>query len=402
MNDAVSVDYSKHPAFPITPHVFRLPEGFILQFETLYSQFANPAGKGGTHKELLIELLRSLFDDWRRQCLDYSEEVFVETLEMMCAKVLQEQSEYFAWRRSGFSQRGTRSASSGSNERYVVGELSAAETDRLSVIAAPEIEVFRKRADQGLLKRSDLSTGRGKTVNELVRHLNSYFKSNGMLEWVSESCGTDMVVAGLSLELSDSRSIWWRHALPEIEPPRTMYAHVDEAIGVPKAIVYLSEVGPLNGPTSCYPGLYEDMRLCALSDLVGRALSKLNEPGSPLSKLMNDGRYHQAQSSVRFRQLFMKLPATLRFYSHLGWDVVPGSQLETDMVLREEFLLGRSGTFIVFDGGRLFHRGGLIEEGDRVALQVIFRPRIQTTFRSRVKRKILRFLDDWKSTRGHK
>jgi hypothetical protein len=403
MNSTPKVDYSEHPAFPSAAEVFSISEDFALLFESLYSQFSDPAGAISTNAKPVVDLLESLFDEWKLQCHDGLEVLFVNTLETMSVRVLEEQNDFFAWQRANFSS-GTESATTRSapKERYVVGELSVAEADRLSAIAASEIEVFRKRANLGLLKRSDLSIGRGRTVNELVHHLNSYFNSNGMLEWTSESCGTDMVVAGLSLELSDSRSDWWRHAIPDIEPPKTMYAHVDEAIGVPKAIVYLSDVGPLNGPTSCYPGLYEEMRLSALSDVVGRAISKLNEPGLPLAKMMDDGRYHQAQSSLRFRQLFMRLPSSLRFYSHLGWDVVPGSQLETDMVHREEFLLGRSGTFIVFDGGRLFHRGGLIEEGDRVALQVIFRPRDQTTFQSRVKRKINRILDDWKDTRGHR
>ena len=30
------------------------------------------------------------------------------------------------------------------------------------------------------------------------------------------------------------------------------------------------------------------------------------------------------------------------------------------------------GTFIVFDGAKLLHRGGLLEEGIRVVLQVVF------------------------------
>jgi len=37
-------------------------------------------------------------------------------------------------------------------------------------------------------------------------------------------------------------------------------------------------------------------------------------------------------------------------------------------------MTGPAGTFIVFDGARLLHRGGLIELGERIALQVVFFP----------------------------
>ena len=35
-------------------------------------------------------------------------------------------------------------------------------------------------------------------------------------------------------------------------------------------------------------------------------------------------------------------------------------------------VIGEAGTFIVFDGGTLPHRGGLLKSNERVALQVIF------------------------------
>jgi hypothetical protein len=37
-------------------------------------------------------------------------------------------------------------------------------------------------------------------------------------------------------------------------------------------------------------------------------------------------------------------------------------------------MTGPPGKFIVFDGSQLLHRGGLIEAGERIALQVVFYP----------------------------
>lgn len=96
---------------------------------------------------------------------------------------------------------------------------------------------------------------------------------------------------------------------------------------------------------------------------------------SLLAEFLADRPYHQTIGSRNFRRLFMFLPPELRFNSHLGWDVIPESDLEQTMVGVEEKMLGGPGTYTVFDGGRLFHRGGLVEDGQRLALQVIFGPR---------------------------
>jgi len=68
----------------------------------------------------------------------------------------------------------------------------------------------------------------------------------------------------------------------------------------------------------------------------------------------------------------MALPTSLRFNSHFGWDVLPSSEVEARVASREVVMTGPPGTAIVFDGARLLHRGGLIDSGERIVLQVIF------------------------------
>jgi hypothetical protein len=52
-------------------------------------------------------------------------------------------------------------------------------------------------------------------------------------------------------------------------------------------------------------------------------------------------------------------------------------------------MVGAPGTFIVFDGARLLHRGGMVRSGERIALQVIFSSATKT---SRVLGKIKRVI----------
>jgi hypothetical protein len=151
-----------------------------------------------------------------------------------------------------------------------------------------------------------------------------------------------------------------------------LYAHLDESVDAPKSIVYLSKVEQTNGPTSCYPGVLDALGLGSLQDMVGRVIANVgNAADSPL-RAYYAKQYHQSMSSEAFRRHFMRLPAAIRFNSHLGWDVLPDSAAERVLSGAERTMLGEPGTFIVFDGARLFHRGGLVMTGERVVLQVVF------------------------------
>jgi hypothetical protein len=194
----------------------------------------------------------------------------------------------------------------------------------------------------------------------------------------------------LALELSVPQATWWRSAIDGLErPPATLYAHMDETIACPKAIVYLTDVAEKNGPTSCYSGAYEAMQLNPFQELVGRVVGTVGARADSPLKALYAKQYHQSMNSENFRRHFMRLPTSLRFNSHLGWDVLPGSAAEAQLVKIERKMIGPAGTFIAFDGARLLHRGGLMEAGERVALQVIFS---DLTFMERAVSKVKRML----------
>jgi hypothetical protein len=218
-----------------------------------------------------------------------------------------------------------------------------------------------------------LSVNSGPVVRAIRDVLNREFKALGVLDAVSAYTGRKTRVIGLALELSVPQATWWKNAIPGLDrPARTLYAHLDETIACPKSIVYLSDVTEQNGPTGCYPGAYEAMQLNPLQEMIGRVLGTVGtQPDSPLKDYYAK-QYHQSVNSENFRRHFMRLPESLRFNSHMGWDVLPGRELESQLAARERRMTGPAGTFIAFDGACLLHRGGLMEQGERVALQVIF------------------------------
>jgi hypothetical protein len=233
--------------------------------------------------------------------------------------------------------------------------------------------MLRERAATGQLTRDALSVNSGAMVHALGGILNREFDSLGVLDAVSAYARRPMRVTGLAYELSVPQVQWWRNGLPGLQrAPQTLYAHLDESAAVPKAIVYLTDVGHENGPTGCYPGAYEELALNPFQDMIGRVVGYVgNAPDSPLRPIYAKT-YHQSMTSEAFRHHFMKLPPEVRFNSHLGWDILPGSEAEATLAAREQRLTGLAASFVVFDGARLLHRGGLVQGGERIALQVMF------------------------------
>jgi hypothetical protein len=63
------------------------------------------------------------------------------------------------------------------------------------------------------------------------------------------------------------------------------------------------------------------------------------------------------------------------------------------MVQKENMMLGVPGDFVVFDGAQLLHRGGLITQGERVVLQVVFYPKSKIDLSTRLKWQIQKFVE---------
>ena len=335
------------------------------------SQFAESAAR-------CQRQLDAVFDQLEAQSPDGLERRFLVELRAECKRLAGEELRLYARRPSGRgislgNARTQRDAARLRNDFYYFGALPRFSVDEMLAIAKPEIEQFRARAAAGQLTREHLSSNTGRPVRDIIRVLNREYRSLGVIDAVSAYMGHRMAVGGLALELSVPQASWWTNAFSGLaRAPDTLYAHFDESIVFPKSIVYLSDVTPENGPTSCYRRAYPSLGLTPLQEIVGRVLSNVgNAPDSELTKHYAK-RYHQSMSSEGFRRHFMRLPESMRFNSHFGWDVLPDSEAEQELVAREEVMVGPAGTFIVFDGAKLLHRGGMVRQGDRIALQVVF------------------------------
>lgn len=388
--------YELHPHFRFDRPPLQLDPGRLGAFNTAY-EFARTF-RGRLNSPLFLSCRRQctqeladVFSELKVQTADQLEVRFLQELQAECRRLLLEELDYFRARHSGSGvafpgQRMRADALRLQQDRYFFGVLPSEVTREILDIGAPDLSAFRQNAKQGRLTREDLSVNTGPKVHKISHILNRAYRALGVLDAVGTYAGHPMSVTGLAFELSVPQANWWVNSYGQLpRAPMTLYAHMDESVKFPKSIVYLSEVDETNGQTSCYLHAYEALGLNPLQEIVGRVLSNVgNSPESPLRDYYAK-QYHQSMSSGRFRQHFMRLPAVMRFNSHFGWDVLPGSEAEATLVRRERLMTGPPGTFIVFDGARLLHRGGMVQKKERIALQVVFSV---TTFPRRILGKI--------------
>ena len=362
-----SVDYDQRFASQTHTEPLTIDEDLLVLFDDIYDSLIS--GQTDRSRELipaLREIHRSLIenaeDEFQRQ--------FITELFRDLERLISEQIEYFL---SCFEPKRKFSETFLDRGEFKITNISSSALKKILEIHQPVVSELRKNAEKGFLRREDLSVNSGKIVRRICRVLNKEFRQSGVLQVLQYLIPGRPKVVGVAIELSAAGSTWWQTRGESSHWPQTMYAHVDRGIDAPKAILYLTDVGEHNGATSCYPSAYQKITKNWLQDLVGRSLETIGrDPNSPLYEYYSLSGEGQPLQNPKFLEHFVSLPKSLRFNSHFGWDVIPGSHLEEFLTHTEQKIIGPAGTCFVFDGSQLLHRGGLILEGERVVLQIVF------------------------------
>ncbi len=359
--NALNESYISHPAFSNFESSLVADSDQVELVNRMWLDFLD--GRSTPTAALLRDSIESIFRSLGRQSVD---PLLNQFLSELCDLTVNQFLSDFKFLSAGLPDASPRLR----DDRYFFTELPVQTVAKILRTMSRFLQSARSAAAAGETRRDVLSINHGRDIRKVVRLLDRDFRKLGVLDDVSTILPRRARVVGVAFELSVPTSTWWRDSLGL--GPKTLYAHFDESITAPKAIVYLSEVHAENGPTSCFPHIYEELALSPLQDAVGRIVGTVgNKADSPLLAAYGKT-YHQSMSSPLFRAHFMALPTSLRFNSHFGWDVLPSSEVEARVASREVVMTGPPGTAIVFDGARLLHRGGLIDSGERVVLQVIF------------------------------
>ncbi len=385
MESKLELPYKKHLAFS-NEQRFKLSS--THNFESTYEQARNGQGSA---KECL-DSVDKIFSELIKQVTNERQQLFVEDLKKHSLRLLQEDLGVFK-RRASKSQAETPALYEKFNDqKFLQNSISEDGVRKINKAISGLVDGFRENAKAGWTKRTELSQNTGLVVRRVVYLLNKEFEKNGILQVMTRYMNKEMVVIGLAVELSVPNANWWKVDYQVYEQvPKTLYFHFDESIAYPKAIVYLTDVNERTGATSCSPNFVKNSDMSHLQFLIGRAITCVGKEDNPRLRSFYDHKYHQTFGCPLFRTDFSSLPDELRFSSHFGWDVIPGSELETFLLKDEQKIVGKAGTFIAFDGGLLPHRGGLILEGDRIALQVIFGEKI--SIYKRIQNKLKKYLN---------
>ena len=274
------------------------------------------------------------------------------------------------------------------DNKYLFGNLSLNSLNEISNIVEYYKNYLNEQISKGLVDRESLTITQGKKIRKIIEILNNEFSKNGILELVSNYINKDYLVTGCSIEMSVPTSKWWKNTYNNSSPD-LWYTHVDQSFITPKSIIYLSDVNETNGPTSFFPGAIEDMEINFLQNLIGRCVAKIGSKKS--SKLFG---YYKTDTDKKFNSEklmshFNKLPDYLKFEAHIGWYIKKNSNFEEYLKNKEIKFIGKKGSFVVFDGAQIFHRGGLIEKDKRIVLQVTFGEKI--SFIKKIYNKICRY-----------
>lgn len=384
METKLDLPYKEHLAFqaPDVTHM-SLPETF--GFNEYYNELkaACMGQNAGDIEKLRATCLTSfdkIFETLLTQVDNKREELFVKDLHFHSVRILKEDINVFI-KRAGvskvFADKGGKDCSGTyekfAKQKFLQGKISQNSVNRINSKIAVLVEGFRENAKNGKTTREDLSVNNGSVVREIRSLLNQEFEKGCTLEVLKRYMGARIVVTGLAIELSVPTSNWWRVNYSVYDrQPNTTYFHFDESLAHPKAILYLTDVTERTGATSCAPTFVEKSNISPLHFLIGRAIICVGKEDNPVLCKYYNHQYHQVFGCPVFKKDFSKLPPELQFSSHFGWDVIPDTKLEDFLMTDEIKIVGEAGTYLAFDGGELPHRGGLLMEGERVALQIIF------------------------------
>lgn len=395
MFELLKKSYRSHPAFK-NGNAWKIEKSrhYLNDFNQAYlrlSAVSLNAMPQASDLDIAKKALSGLFENLISQATDDYEKKFLKELEIEVLRVLEHDYLLFGKRRRpdfftrAVFKKHKKLLQQLRKNKFFIDRLSPDSVEEILSLGNNYLQLFRTRVTMGKLSREDLSFNCGPEAEKITRILNREFEKAGVNDAISEYMNQPMQVGGQAFELSVSQAQWWRNGFIGLSrTPDTLYAHLDESIGAPKAIVYLSDVSVENGPTGYYENLYEKLHLNPLQEIVGRVLANIgNNDDSDLKEYYKKA-YHQSMTSEHFRRHFMMLPEELRFNSHFGWDIFPGSEAESLMKAVEKKMTGPAGTYLVFDGSKLLHRGGLVNQGERIALQVVFGSARRPKLRKRI------------------
>jgi hypothetical protein len=219
--------------------------------------------------------------------------------------------------------------------------------DRIGALRAAGKPIRFKTVEQGLTKEAN---------GELWRSVDAMLREMEIYDVVAAFFGAGSArINSLAMFVNPANQDWASRPFRDIDlqAPPTAGFHIDSnGKCYLKGILYLSDVGPEQGPFGIVPE----------SHLWGQGgVDRIRRRAFDRSPLIS--------RSAEERQVFVSLPKDLQVKAEFGGDMVPGSA-ESDRLLQQELVsIGPRGLLSLFYPEAI-HRGGNVSAGERHALQI--------------------------------
>ena len=202
--------------------------------------------------------------------------------------------------------------------------------------------------------------------------ITSFLREHRIEEGISAYAGYPLGLVGYALTYSHPDETWFSNCYADIgqRAAKSVQMHFDLDNLSAKSMLYLNEVGNDDGPFSYVPesrALIESRSQTSFFKYFDYASIEF------ASAMKVDVVYRPMMSDPGMRRYFSALPAEFQGSSCPGDDVVLDSPLEKKLLGCERLVTSDVGDLAVFAGGETLHRGGVVNGGERWALQMMYK-----------------------------
>lgn len=258
-------------------------------------------------------------------------------------------------------------------DRISVGRLDDAQIKQIELALTPHMDLISSsdNALRGVRAWRNLPRA-GRYWNILT----SAFHEKGYLEAASAFHGCEMEILSVNLVFSHDKERWWKECYADcgVELSPLTYLHHDQDWHQIKSVIYFGgSVNADNGAFSYIKGALGFRRGNILPHFYFHLVNALNRLADAHGR-GSQTYYRRAFSDPETRRWFASLPPALQGTTHFGDDLLESDTQTADLLARERVVDSSAGNLVLFNGGDLLHRGGLVQRGQRWSLQLMLGP----------------------------
>lgn len=242
------------------------------------------------------------------------------------------------------------------------GQLSSGQMARIEAAAKPYLDALRDRLAEPRAAGVPVNF---KMVNQVVNEqrdaelwttVDDIMREVGAYETVRAFFSADWAkLNSLAVFFNPPNQSWIGPPFRDFDGgmPPTAGLHIDSnGKAYLKAILYLNDVGPEQGPTCVVPGTHKWEE-----GSTERIWRRAYDRSSILGRKEHD------------RRLFMSLPEQMQVKAEFGGDLLPDDPATRTILEHEVVATGPRGSYTMFNP-EAAHRGGAVTAGERHALQI--------------------------------